>query len=66
MIACQVAHQVARESAVEGRSCRQLMSISAKRNVKHDKRVRVGGAAQHGTLRRMLMSRAAVLGARVG
>jgi hypothetical protein len=42
------------------------MSISAKRNVKHGRRVRVGGAAQHGALRRMLMSRAAVLGAWVG
>jgi cytochrome c-type biogenesis protein CcmE len=41
----------------------QLMSVSAKRKMKHDKRVRVGGAAQHGALRRMLMSRAAVLGA---
>jgi hypothetical protein len=66
VIACQVAHRIAHESAMESPSCRQPMSISAKQNVKRDKRVRVGGAAQHGALRRMLMSRAAVLRAWVG
>lgn len=44
----------------------QSMSVSAKRNVKHDTRVCVGGAAQHGAMRRMLISRAAVSGAWVG